>query len=288
MLGRKESVVYLLKGNGEYALIGGGMIHIVPEVLQQLEEFNIEEERIKRLMILHSHFDHCGIVPFFKKRWPWAVITASERARELLSTPDVIDSIAGMNQMLLAGYNREKEARELGFEFAPIAVEEVVYDGDQLRCGDLTLEVLEVPGHSSCSIAVYVAEEKALFASDAGGIPFGENVFAAANSNFDLFQESLEKMAKYDVEVHLAEHYGAFTGEDGRNFLRRTIESARETRKLIEETYARNRDVQKTTEEITNLFMGEASEYFLPRDIISMVVGQMTRFIAKKRSRAEQ
>ena len=79
LLGRKESCVYILKGKEEYALLGGGTAYIVPEVVEQLKEFAIAEHKIKRIVILHSHFDHCGIVPFFKKRWPWAKVTASSR-----------------------------------------------------------------------------------------------------------------------------------------------------------------------------------------------------------------
>ena len=81
LLGRRESCVYVLKGNDEFVLLGGGMIHIVPDLLNQLNEFGIGEDKIKRIIILHSHFDHCGIVSFFKKRWPWATVTASERAK---------------------------------------------------------------------------------------------------------------------------------------------------------------------------------------------------------------
>ncbi len=40
LLGREESCIYLLKGikGAEHAIIGGGMIHIVPEVLSQLKD----------------------------------------------------------------------------------------------------------------------------------------------------------------------------------------------------------------------------------------------------------
>jgi len=229
LLGRNESSVYILKGKDEYALIGGGMVHIVPDMLEQMKRFGIEEEKIKRIIILHSHFDHCGIVPFFKKRWPWAKVTASARAKELLVTPKVIKGIESLNQGLFKNYGLQKESEEMDLGFPGIEVEEVAKGGDILSCGDLTMEVIDVPGHSSCSIAVYVPEEKAMFASDAGGIPFGDKAFAAANSNFDKYQESLSRMAGYDIEVHLAEHYGAMTGEDGRAFLQKNdIRSQRE------------------------------------------------------------
>lgn len=282
-LGRRESCVYLLRGKNEYALIGGGMAYIVPEILDQLRAYNIEEEKISRIIILHSHFDHCGIVEFFKNRWPRAVVTASARACELLETPKVIETIARLNRNMILHYGREKQAENLGLDISQITVEQTVGDGDVLRCGDLDMQVLDVPGHSSCSIAVYVPTEKALFASDAGGIPFGDRIFTAANSNFDLYQQSLQKMMQYPVEVHLAEHYGAMTGEEGRLFLKKSAAAARETRRLIEASYAGTGDVQKSTDEVTDLLMAGVPEDFLPRDVIAMVAGQMLRFIARSK-----
>lgn len=286
LLGRKESCVYLLKGKNEYAILGGGMVSIVPDVLKQIEGFDIDENKIRRMIILHSHFDHCGIIPFFKKRWPWATVTASARAAELLSSPKIIQSISFLNEMLLARYGLESAARSLGLDFNGIAVEDVVAGGDVLRCDELSLEIIDVPGHSSCSVAVYVKEQKALFASDAGGIPSGDWIFTAANSNFDQYQESLGKMADYDVDVYLAEHFGALTGSDGRDFLRRSMDFAVQTRALLEASYARTGNVAQSSAEITDLLMEKIPPELLPKEIISMVVGQMFNFIAKQAGNA--
>jgi glyoxylase-like metal-dependent hydrolase (beta-lactamase superfamily II) len=282
LIGRKESCVYILKGEEEYALLGGGTAYIVPEVVEQLKEFSIAEQKIKRIVILHSHFDHCGIVPFFKKRWPWAKVTASSRARELLSDPKVIETIDYLNKALIVEHGREKEGGDLGLEFSGIDVEEVVKGGDILSCGDLSMEVIDVPGHSSCSVAVYVPGEKAMFASDAGGVPLGDQVFTSANSNFDKYQESLEKMAGYEIDVYLAEHFGARTGVDGRGYLEKAMEAAVKTRGILEASYASTRDVKKSTEEVTDRMMTMLPDGFMPRDVIAMVAGQMLRYIARQ------
>ncbi len=283
-LGRKESCVYLLKGQDEYALLGGGMVHIVPEVNRQLAELNIAEEKIKRLVILHAHFDHCGIIPYYQKRWPWAAVAASQRAKELLATPKVIESIAALNQATLASYNREQVGRELGLDFAGIEVTEVVRGGDIIHCGEVAMEVMDVPGHSTCSIAVYVPQEKAMFASDAGGIPFGEDVFTAANSNFDQYLESMEKIFAYEIDVYLPAHHGVRTDEDCQVFMRKSRLSAQKTRDILEEAYARTGDVKKSVAEVTDQIMARAPQDFLPKEIIAIVIGQMMNWIAKQKS----
>ena len=80
LLGREESGIYLLEGEDGSMIISGGMSYILPDVLGQIEEFGIDEEKITKLLILHSHFDHVGIIPFFKRRHPKMEVYASERA----------------------------------------------------------------------------------------------------------------------------------------------------------------------------------------------------------------
>ncbi|MBN2224305.1 MAG: MBL fold metallo-hydrolase [Deltaproteobacteria bacterium] len=283
LLGREESCIYLLKGlnDAEHAIIGGGMIHIVPEVLSQIRELGIDADTITRLLVLHTHFDHCGAVPALARRLKNLKVYTSPRGRELLSTPDVTAQIKALNEGMIAINKMEQEAREFGLVFDGIRVDGTVSGGDRVDWGGNELEIIDAPGHSSCSIAAYLPAEKALFASDAGGIPYGDTVFAAGNSNFTQFEETLQKFATYDVTVHLSEHYGAFTGADGKGFIGRAIAAAKDTRKLLEESYRKTRDIGKSTVQITDSMMNEAEGYFLPRPVVEMVVGQMLRHIAK-------
>lgn len=281
LLGVREACFYILDGGAESLMVGGGMANIGPDVLRQLEKFSVDERKIKRVVILHSHFDHCGLVPFMKKRWPWAVVSASSRAKQLLSEPKVSESNRALNRMAMLRAGLEEPAVIELFDYTEIEVEMVLREGDRVACGDLNLEVLEVPGHSSCSIALYLPEEKALFASDAGGVRYGDFYMAAGNSNFDLFQQSLEKMSQYDVEVLLAEHYGALDGEDGRGYLSKAMEEARKTRRVLEESLRRTGDVNETTREITRMFLEESPQNFLSPQVLGLVAGQMVKYISK-------
>lgn len=284
LVGRRESCAYLVGDGSEYALLGGAMAYVAPDVLEQVDDFGIDAQKIRRIVVLHSHFDHCGMVPFLKRRWPWVTVTASRKSQELLGKQKVIDSIEMLNQAMMAQNGLTGNEQTLDLHFSGIEVDEVVGDGDVLTCSDLSLEIMEVPGHSSCSIAVYIPEEKALFASDAGGIPFGDKIFTAANANFDLYQQSLAKMAAKEVDIHLAEHYGAQSGPEGRQFLGKAIAAAAETRRSLEETYAETGDEARTTEIVTDRILAEAPQGFLPRAVVAIVAGQMVHYIAKTMS----
>jgi glyoxylase-like metal-dependent hydrolase (beta-lactamase superfamily II) len=229
-------------------------------------------------LILHTHFDHCGAVPSLKRRLKNLVVYASPRGKELLSTPAVTAEIKALNESLIAMHGGGAD-RDVFWD--GIAVDEVVSGGDRVDWGTNELEIIDAPGHSSCSIAAFFPSEKALFASDAGGIPFGDRIFASGNSNFTKYQETLERFAALDVSIHLSEHYGAFTGRDGKDFMGRSIAAAKETRAILEESYKRTRDIEQSKREISEALMKDAEGYFLPRPVMEMVVGQMLRHIAK-------
>ena len=115
LLGREESCIYLLKGikGADHAIIGGGMIHIVPDVLSQLKTFGIDEDAITRLLVLHTHFDHCGAVPVLQKRLKNLKVYTSPRGKELLANPDVAAQIKALNEGMIAMNKMEKEAQGL-------------------------------------------------------------------------------------------------------------------------------------------------------------------------------
>ena len=278
LLGAPESCFYHVDGGGEAVIIGGGMAHLAPQVHSQIEAFAIDVKKISRLVVLHTHFDHCGLVPYLKKRWPWMKVAASAQGKSRLSDPRVTQTIASFNQMAIARAKLEQEAARLGFEFTDIDVEQSLQEGDRLVCGEVAIDILEVPGHSSCSIAAYVPEEKAFFVSDATGVYSKDFSFAAGNSNYDLYQKSLQRIATYPVETVLLEHYGAAVGEEARSLFAKAVETAEAMRASIEKTYRLTRDVAKTTETITQFVLARSPDYF---GVIPMVIGQMVKFITK-------
>ena len=287
LLGTREICFYHVDGGEESVLIGGGMAYLAPRILPQMQAFGLDAKKISKLVVLHTHFDHCGLVPYLKKLWPWIKVAASEKGRSRLSDPRVTQTIAASNQMAVARAGLDEEATRLGFEFTGIEVQQALKEGDRLVCGDVAIDILEVPGHSSCSIAAYVPEEKALFVSDAAGVHYKDFVFAAGNSNYDLYQKSLHRMAAYPVETVLLEHYGAAVGEEARTLLAKAIEAAESTRASIEKTYRLTGDVSKTTEAISRFVLARSPDYFLDKEILSMVIGQMVKFITKAQEEKE-
>jgi glyoxylase-like metal-dependent hydrolase (beta-lactamase superfamily II) len=280
-LGHMESGIYFLEDGDEAMIINGGLSSIVPAVLRQIEEFGLKEGKITKLLILHSHFDHVGIVPFFKRRHPNLEIYASARAWKILEMQNAIDTINEFSRSVMDNLGLAKICSAYDLNWRDDVSGITVSEGDCIRVGDTEMHVIETPGHSSCSISGYAPQLKALFPTDSAGIPFKEILITSGNSNYTQYQESLEKLKDLEADYVCADHYGYVIGDEAGNFISRTIEVAREHRSQMEETYRRTGNTDTAAQELTTSFFAEHPDYFLSQEILGVVYRQMIRHIAK-------
>jgi len=279
-LGSEESCVYLLEGGKDSMIVSGGMAYLVPELLRQFQEFHIDEMRIKGLLILHSHFDHVGIIPFFKRRHPDLKIYASERAWEILESPKSVNTINEFSRAVARRIGREKAYGAFDLDWREEIAGTTVHEGDSLDLGDLEVRIIETPGHSSCALSAYVPKFKALLASDSVGIPYKDMLIASGNSNFTAYQESLEKLKDLDVEYACADHYGYMVGEEAATLVSDTIRNARQFRTSVEDIYRRTGSIEATAREMIDFFYDDNTDYLIPEEILEGVYRQMVRHIA--------
>ena len=279
-LGCEDSCVYLLEGETDSMIINGGIGYIVPDLLQQMKEFDIDETRITRLLILHSHFDHVGIIPFMKRRNTDLVLYGSARAGEILQKPKAIDTINEFSLDMAKRAGREDVYAAYDLVWRDFMSVTAVSEGDIIDLGGVKGFINETPGHSSCSIAFYVPQYKALFASDGVGIPYKDSIVISANSNFTKYQESLEKLKDLEVDYVCADHYGYISGNEARDYIHQCIESAKDYRSLLEGIYHSERDIDAAVKKIFDAFWAENENYFLSPQIMEAVLRQTIRHIA--------
>ncbi len=281
LLGRTESCVYWLESGDDAMIVSGGLSYIVPEVMRGIAEFGLDEERLSKILILHSHFDHVGIIPFFKRRNPQITLYGSGRAWEILSTAKFLDTINGFGRAVADRMDMSGVYDEFDLDWSTEITGDVVSDGGAVTVGDLRLEIVATPGHSSCSISAYSPDLKALFPSDGVGIPYSDMLVISGNSNFTEYQRSLERLAPLETDLICADHYGYVDGEEARRFVADSIDRTHAERAMMEEVYRRTGDIDVAAKEISDAFFAVGSDYFLEPTIYEGVCRQMVRHLAK-------
>ncbi len=279
-LGREESGIYLLEGEDSSLILSGGMSYLAPVVVEQLKDFGINEQKINNLIILHAHFDHVGLVPFFKRRYQQLEVFALARAWEILGSNKAVETINSFSHLVAERMGFSQWLDDFDLDWRDDVTGFTVSEGSRIELGGLGIRVLETPGHSSCSLSAYCPEIKALFPSDAGGVPFGEAIIPAGNSNYTQYQKSLEKLSDLPVDFLCADHYGYVTGDEAKNYIQKSIEAAKQHRADIEAIYHLRRSIDETVNDILDKVYKNYPGYFLPREIYSGVYRQTVRHIA--------
>ena len=279
-LGAEESGVYLLRGKKGAALINGGLSYILPRVLTQMRELELDPGEITKFLILHSHFDHVGIVPYFKRNYPAIEVLASEAALKAFENPKAVELINSYNRLCAGKMSESLEGFDLEWR-SDIQVLPV-REGDVIDLGGVSLRIYEMPGHSNCSISAYEPDAGILFASDSVGIPFSDKLLPAMNTNIEQYLNSLQKLRDVKVNVFCADHYGFITGEEAGRVVFDGIKEASTWKTQMYETFRRNAcDIDAASKEITTAFYREMPGYFLEPEILEGVFKQTFRYIAR-------
>jgi glyoxylase-like metal-dependent hydrolase (beta-lactamase superfamily II) len=262
-------------------LINAGTVYLVPFLLRQFREFGIDEARITRLLMLHSHYDHVGTAPFFKRKNEKLELYASARGWRILGMPRVVKAINEAGRQAATRMGMATLHKDYPVAWGDDVAGKALSDGDRLGVEPFEGVIYETPGHSICSISYYVPALKALFPSDAGGIPYGEIILASGNANFTRYEESLERLKKLEVNYLCADHYGYIAGPEAGTYILESIQAARDRRREFMDVYRRTMDVEETTRILVETFYENRPDYFLSREILTGIFRQMLRHMAR-------
>ena len=284
LLGKQISLMYLAKGK-DAMIIGGGMNWVAPLLNEQLDEFGIKAEDIKYLVIPHPHFDHCGAVPYLKRKYPHMKVLATEAAKAVLSKQKVIDYMEAVNMFMIDHFGVRDQYEKLNLKIDSIMIDQTVNDSTVIDLGNgLEVHFIETPGHSPGDISVYIPGLKALFPSDAAPCPLGyidKLAMPSPQYDFILYKESLRKLAAYDVDICGYDHNVVITGRDAKRVLLSSVQMVEDYEKRIVDMYKERGDFEQTFRWVARERLKIDGFTFLNEDLMLPVARAEVRNILK-------
>ena len=143
-VGQLKTNCYLLADERDgraFVVDPGGDLDLI---LANIQEVGV---RLEKIVLTHFHFDHVlAAAPLRRETGAPLAIHHSE-AEHLFDPPALFRFFAP---------NTPKGIR----------ADELLHDGDVLKLGDLSLQVMHTPGHSPGGISLWVASEKVVFCGD--------------------------------------------------------------------------------------------------------------------------
>lgn len=176
------------------------------------------------LFISHVHWDHCGAVSRLRDAFPALKVAASGTAIEILKRPRAVELMGKLNEGVRATVARSAgidPSRLLDVPFRTFGIDMELRDGQVIDLDDdLTVHVMETPGHTRDHLSFYIPERKILIASEASGcLSAAGSVVSEFLADYDAYFSSLTRIAGLPADVLCQGHRIVFTGaEEVANF----------------------------------------------------------------------
>ncbi len=169
------------------------------------------------IFLTHSHYDHALGSAYVIQRYPEAKVVAGAYAASIFPREGA-----------------KKVMRELDRKFADkcgigeypflgdkLRVDIPVNDGDIVEAGDMRFEVIDLPGHTKCSVGYYCREQGLLLSSETLGVyDGGEVIVPSYLVGYEMSLRSIGRVEKLDVRKLLSPHLGILNAEQTEYFLK--------------------------------------------------------------------
>lgn len=181
------------------------------------------ERELNYIFLTHSHYDHALGVPHILRQYKEAKVVAGEYATHIFSKPTARAAMRDLDRKF-ADICKVGEYEDLTDE---LRVDIVVSDGDVIKAGDMEFTVLNLPGHTRCSIGFYCPQRKLLLACESLGVYDGEgDIMPIYLVGFKMAISSIERVQKLDIENIVVPHYGLLEGEEAKLYLKKGKETS--------------------------------------------------------------
>jgi len=199
------------------------------KVADKIKEI-LGERKLNYIFLTHSHYDHALGSVYALKYWPDAKVVAGEYAAKIFgkdSAKSVMRDLDG------------KFAKKCGIETYEDLIDDLkvdipAKDGDVIKAGDMEFTVINLPGHTKCSVGYYNESEKLLLACESIGVYDGEGgVVPSYLVGVKMAIDSIERVEKLDIKNILVPHFGLLSENKTKTYLSNAKKNAIETAEEI-------------------------------------------------------
>jgi metallo-beta-lactamase class B len=208
-VGAIEIGSFLITTRQGHILLDGGFVETAPQIERNIAQLGFKLEDVKILLNSHAHFDHAGGLAELKQK-TGARFIASARDAELLRN---------------GGHGDFRFGDTL--KFPPVAVDQIIGDGQSIELGDQKLTAWMTPGHTkgnttwTTRISDGSKSYDVVFAGSPTALDYqfvGKESYPGIASDFEKTFAILKKLP---CDIFLSDHGSFFSFEQKRERLAR-------------------------------------------------------------------
>jgi len=231
------------------------------------------------IFLTHSHYDHALGSVYALKYWPDAKVVAGEYAAKIFEKPTAKAVMRDLDR---------KFAIKCGIcEYEDLVndlkVDIKASDGDLIKAGDLEFIVLNLPGHTKCSVGYYCPEHKLLLSCETIGVYNGsDDVVPSYLVGYEMTLDSIKKVEQLEIENILVPHYGILDKKTTEFYLKKARESAVDTAKEILEMNKNGRSKDDMIQFFKDKFYHGYIKEIYPVDAMELNTGIMIDLLLRE------
>jgi metallo-beta-lactamase class B len=208
-VGAIEIGSFLIATRRGHILLDGGFVETAPQIERNIAQLGFKLEDVKILLNSHAHFDHAGGLAELKQK-TGAKFIASARDAELLRN---------------GGHGDFRFGDTL--PFPPVAVDQIIGDGQSIELGDQKLTAWMTPGHTkgnttwTTKISDGSKSYDVVFAGSPTALDYqlvGKESYPGIASDFE---KTFAVLKKLPCDIFLSAHGSFFSFEQKRERLAR-------------------------------------------------------------------
>ena len=187
-------------------------------------------DKVDKIFISHTHYDHIGAMPYVIDQWPDAVIYGSKKAKKVFASQGARDLMKTLGEKARDNFvDTEVEIRNDNFK-----IDKVVINGDEISLGSSYMKVLETKGHTDCSLTFVLEPESIMFCSESTGVLRCKgDIHSAILKSYNDAIESVIKCREYKPKQLISPHFGMIPPYYIEKYFEIFIEESEREKKMI-------------------------------------------------------
>lgn len=172
--------------------------------------------KLDYIFLTHSHYDHVLGSAYVLRSYPEAKVVAGNYASGIFKRDGAKKTMKELDRKYAASCG----VTEYEFLADELRTDICVKEGDIIHAGEMKFEVLDLPGHTKCSIGFYSRENGFFLSSETLGVYDGKSVILPSYLvSYSSSIKSIDKVSKLKIKNILMPHLGMLNQEQTDFFL---------------------------------------------------------------------
>ena len=268
-----------LLDNGETSILYDTGFGFTGERIAENIEKVLGTRKLDYILLTHSHYDHALASVKITDKYPDTKVIAGSYAAEIFKRPGAKALMTDLDS---------KAAQRYGYEACKVDADKLrvdipVNDSDIIILGNITFRVLNLPGHTRCSVAYYCEEQELLLSCETLGVYNGKDkITPSVLVGCSCTLESIKRVSELKIKNILAPHIGLLDNEKTSFFLNNMKGATKKAIELVSDCLKNGLSNEAIFEIYSEAYRDDFNDEAYPEDAARLNTHIMTELIRKE------